>query len=167
MKKELIIGFLSVILLAVLIFVISYNYKKNAQNTFDLDKNYNVQRAFEEMNADNSVLLTPESVAGHNNPSDCWIIISNKVYSVTNYLSRHPGGENRIIPFCGKDATSAFNSKGGGDGHSSFAVEQLGGLFVGNLNSSVSVQRVNDLQNSIPPANPSRGDDDEYEYEDD
>ncbi len=47
-------------------------------------------------------------VEKHNTPEDCWIIIGNKVYDVTDYIPIHPGGPDTIIPLCGKNATLEF-----------------------------------------------------------
>ena len=38
-------------------------------------------------------LYTVEDVLEHNSASDCWIIINKKVYNVTSWIPRHPGGE--------------------------------------------------------------------------
>jgi len=40
-----------------------------------------------------SKMFTKEQVAQHNKPDDCWIIVHNKVYDVTKFLSEHPGGK--------------------------------------------------------------------------
>lgn len=44
-------------------------------------------------------------VAKHNTPEDCWIIIDNIVYNVSQYWSVHPGGGDYIKRWAGKDAT--------------------------------------------------------------
>ncbi len=54
---------------------------------------------------------TRDEVATHNSERDCWIIIENKVYDVTELLSSHSGGKDAIVPHCGKDATSVFIGK--------------------------------------------------------
>lgn len=56
---------------------------------------------------------TAEEVIEHSTESDCWLIIDNRVYDVTEFISKHPGGAERIITYCGKDATTAFATQAG------------------------------------------------------
>lgn len=75
-------------------------------------------------------------VSGHNTSSNCWLIISGKVYNVTSYLTSHPGGVSVVTPYCGKDATNAFATRGGrGSNHSNFAYNLLNQYFIGNLSN--------------------------------
>lgn len=53
-------------------------------------------------------------VKRHASPSDCWSAVNGKVYNLTGWISRHPGGSQRIIAMCGKDASAAFNAQHGG-----------------------------------------------------
>lgn len=80
-----------------------------------------------------STALTAASVSGHNTSSDCWIIITGNVYSVTSYISMHPGGSKKIINVCGQDATAAFENIQGGRGHSGYANSLLNQYLVGTL----------------------------------
>ena len=48
---------------------------------------------------------TRAEVALHKTPQDLWIIIDSKVYDVTNWLKRHPGGEMILKNSGGQDAT--------------------------------------------------------------
>jgi len=90
-------------------------------------------------NANQSLTLTSAEVASHNTLQNCWLIISGKVYEVTSYVFNHPGGANAISPYCGKDGTQAFSTKGGkGSNHSSGAYSQLNGYLIGSVNSTVS-----------------------------
>ena len=76
---------------------------------------------------------TKADVAKHNTSTDCWIILnSNEVYNVTAFLSIHPAGPSPITPFCGADATTAFNNVG----HSSSAVAEEATYLIGNLVAS-------------------------------
>jgi uncharacterized protein YjdB len=80
---------------------------------------------------------TLAQVATHNKSTDCWIILNKtEVYNVTAFLSIHPAGPGPITPFCGADATGAFN----GVNHSSSAVAEEATYLVGNLvASSISI----------------------------
>ena len=77
--------------------------------------------------------LTLSEVAKHNTESDCYMIVNSKVYDVTTYLPYHPGGAYRIIQYCGKDGTVAFDTKGGQGQHSNRAGNDLSSLYVGDL----------------------------------
>lgn len=52
--------------------------------------------------------VSADEVARHNTASDCWIIIYDKVYDVTPFLSKHPAGAAIILKVAGKDATAQF-----------------------------------------------------------
>jgi len=52
---------------------------------------------------------TREAVSKHNTEEDCWLIINNKIYDVTEWLPKHPGGKNLILNLAGKDVTEEFN----------------------------------------------------------
>ena len=76
---------------------------------------------------------TMADVAKHNSSTDCWIVLnSTEVYNVTSFLSVHPAGAAPITPYCGSDATTAFNNVR----HSSSAVAMEATYLVGNLVAS-------------------------------
>lgn len=82
-------------------------------------------------------LWSVTEIARHNTTSDCWIIVEDKVYDVTQYIPFHPGGSQQIINWCGKEASDAFNTKGGqGEGHSGSAKNQLGKYYIGNVDTT-------------------------------
>lgn len=76
-------------------------------------------------------------VANHNRSSDCWTIVQNKVYDVSKYLNQdvHPAGSDAIIPYCGKDTTTAMETKGKREpqDHSQEAYSILNQYYIGNL----------------------------------
>lgn len=76
---------------------------------------------------------TTNDVSAHSSSKDCWLIIQDKVYDVTDFLSSHPGGAQEILPYCGKEASRAFATQGGRGGHSSTAESMLNDYFIGSL----------------------------------
>lgn len=52
-------------------------------------------------------------VAEHSSSSNCWSIIDNQVYDLTLYVSKHPGGADKIESICGKDGSEDFHGKHG------------------------------------------------------
>ena len=50
-------------------------------------------------------LYTHKSVSFHDKRDDCWIIIHSKVYEVTDWLKKHPGGQDIIFNYAGQDTT--------------------------------------------------------------
>jgi cytochrome b involved in lipid metabolism len=100
-----------------------------------------------------NLTLTSAEVASHNTLQNCWLIISGKVYNVTSYISKHPGGVSMIINQCGKDGTTMFQTKGGGGGnHSSNAYSLLNNYLIGTVGGSVPV---NPTPTSVPGGNPN------------
>lgn len=90
--------------------------------------------------------FTKENVAEHATKDDCWTIISDKVYDITSYLARHPGG-NAITAACGTDGTMLFTQRktadgekvGSGTPHSSRANEDLSQFLKGDLVNEAAV----------------------------
>jgi len=52
--------------------------------------------------------FTAAEVAKHKTADDCWVVLENKVYNVTDFLDDHPGGKGAILLYGGKDATKEF-----------------------------------------------------------
>jgi hypothetical protein len=50
--------------------------------------------------------ISLSTVAEHNTPEDCWLVINNNIYNITDYIAGHPGGEKKITDNCGKEATA-------------------------------------------------------------
>ncbi|MEO8863356.1 MAG: cytochrome b5-like heme/steroid binding domain-containing protein [Candidatus Saccharimonadales bacterium] len=82
--------------------------------------------------------FTTAEVAIHSTSSDCWLIINNKVYDVSKFLGDHPGGAYTIIPYCGKEATNAFDTQDRGrrGGHSDQATQMLADYLIGSIKVS-------------------------------
>ncbi len=56
---------------------------------------------------------TAADVASHSTSRSCWTIVNNKVYDITSYIERHPGGPEAILKICGKDGTSTLHRQHG------------------------------------------------------
>lgn len=78
-------------------------------------------------------VLTVADVANHAQESDCWVTVNNNVYDVTSFIPNHSGGPQAIIPFCGKDATQAFDTRNGRGPHPARALEFLQSMLVGTI----------------------------------
>lgn len=72
-------------------------------------------------------------VSKHDQLVDCWMVIHEQVYDLTTYLPKHPTTLKVILPFCGKEASHAYDTKNRGKPHSSEASELLGKYRVGVL----------------------------------
>ncbi|EDN11086.1 cytochrome b2 [Histoplasma capsulatum] len=53
-------------------------------------------------------LLTGPEIQKHNSKNSCWIIVHGKAFDVTEFLPEHPGGQDIILKYAGKDATDEF-----------------------------------------------------------
>ncbi|GMI98966.1 cytochrome B5 isoform D, ARABIDOPSIS CYTOCHROME B5 ISOFORM D [Hibiscus trionum] len=56
-----------------------------------------------------------EDLVQHKDRDDCWLLISGKVYDVTQFLEEHPGGDEVLLAASGKDATDDFEDIGHSD----------------------------------------------------
>lgn len=129
-KQEAFIGIISILIFIFLIFFQTNHYYQS--------KNVLINRTATTPLVSPSEILTTNAIAKHASSSDCWIMIDNKVYNVTHYLKLHPGGANRIVPYCGQDATVAFQTQGGQGQHSSRATNDLTLFYIGDLNKNIT-----------------------------
>lgn len=74
--------------------------------------------------------ITRKQVRTHNSEASCWSIINRKVYDLTDWINRHPGGSSRILAICGKDGSAAYNAQHGGQ---STPASYLRGFKIGRL----------------------------------
>uniref|UniRef100_A0AAQ4PJB2 acyl-CoA (8-3)-desaturase n=1 Tax=Gasterosteus aculeatus aculeatus TaxID=481459 RepID=A0AAQ4PJB2_GASAC len=55
-------------------------------------------------------VYTWQEVQSHCSRSDQWLVIDRKVYNITQWAKRHPGGIRVISHYAGEDATEAFTA---------------------------------------------------------
>ncbi|KAI4504495.1 hypothetical protein M0802_000045 [Mischocyttarus mexicanus] len=73
--------------------------------------------------------ISLDEVAWHDTPNNFWIIIYDYVYDCTELLKNHPGGQDVLLEYAGRDATLSFI----GAGHSKIAQETLKRYLIGEL----------------------------------
>ena len=52
-------------------------------------------------------------VRQHDSTASCWAVVDGTVYDLTDWISRHPGGAQRILGLCGRDASADFAAQHG------------------------------------------------------
>jgi cytochrome b involved in lipid metabolism len=57
--------------------------------------------------------ITLSQVSEHSSQESCWTIVDGKVYDVTGFASKHPGGPDKIHALCGKDGSEDLRNKHG------------------------------------------------------
>lgn len=80
---------------------------------------------------------TLAEVAKHNTEESFWTIVHDKVYDLTKYYKRHPGGKDLLFRNGGKDSTADFE----GMFHSKKAVAILKKYYIGDIVDRERVER--------------------------
>jgi cytochrome b involved in lipid metabolism len=146
-KKELIIGIIGS---AFIIFLASFYSNQYQKQRGQINQIAPTGITEQVTSTTSNLSLTSTEIAKHNSAGDCWIIIQGSVYNATQYLNLHPGGSDRIAPFCGQDATSAFVTQGGKGSHSSQAALDLSKLKLGQLNDTINITNTNNqIKNDV------------------
>jgi cytochrome b involved in lipid metabolism len=57
---------------------------------------------------------TMADVRMNNTASSCWVAIDGRVFNLTQWIARHPGGAGAITQLCGTDGTATFTARHGG-----------------------------------------------------
>lgn len=55
-------------------------------------------------------LYTWQEIQRHNKETDQWLVIDRKVYNVTDWAGKHPGGRRVLNHYAGEDATVRISS---------------------------------------------------------
>lgn len=167
MKKIVTFSFVALIIVGAVIATANFIVQKEKRGLANTEKN---SVSLDSKLASANITLTLAEIAKHNSKESCWLLISNKVYDVTLFFGKHPGGDAALLPNCGKESTEAFATKGKSDGksHSSEAKALLNNFYIGDLNQTIIVSPVKPSTPTINPSSipPSSGDD-SGEFEDD
>jgi len=126
-KKYLI--FTGIVIIFVLIFSFLFILKRNQlfyQQKTDLSKEVINREQNQQTTTNNQIqtstnqetkevrYYTIEEVNKNNSKESCWTVIRGKVYDLTQWIDKHPGGADKILSICGKDGTQVFIQKHGG-----------------------------------------------------
>jgi len=90
------------------------------------------------------VKYTLAQVKEHNKSSDLWIIIHDRVYNLTRFLSEHPGGREVLEEVAGKNATKAFDDIG----HSKDAIAQMKQYCIGEISDAERDSKEKEVRDS-------------------
>lgn len=77
--------------------------------------------------------ITAAELASHAKPDDCWMAIRGGVYDLTSYLPDHPSRPTIIEPWCGREASDAYNTKTTGRAHTGEADAMLPKYRIGRF----------------------------------
>jgi len=77
-----------------------------------------------------SRIISRSEVLLHASENDCWVIVRNRVYDLTKFVQRHPGGKDIILSRAGGDATSFFAVRHGHSPEKSTILERF---WIGEL----------------------------------
>mmetsp|Transcript_101271 Transcript_101271/g.325457 ORF Transcript_101271/g.325457 Transcript_101271/m.325457 type:complete len:1383 (+) Transcript_101271:194-4342(+) len=78
-------------------------------------------------------LISPEDLGGHGTRDSLWVAIRGKVYDVTGYLAKHPGGAAILLQYGGRDATEVATAAHRG---STLAAQLMKERCIGRLAAS-------------------------------
>jgi cytochrome b involved in lipid metabolism len=87
-------------------------------------------------------IISLNEVSWHDTVNDCWLVICDYVYDCTDFIYKHPGSQDVMLEYAGRDATLAFI----GTGHSKHAKRLLQKLLIGEL---PACERIFRTQNGI------------------
>ena len=88
-------------------------------------------------NKDKLPLFSVEEVQQHNTEKDAWVIHCGKVYDVSDFLERHPGGRDILVDHAGQDVTAVMKQDEIHK-HTAFAYGWLGKYLIGRVSDEVS-----------------------------
>lgn len=105
---------LLILLVLGVVCVVAYSLYSNTNTMRNISQNSASEQQTTSTEESLSTAITIDEVAKHNTLADCWSVINDKVYNLTNFAPKHKGGAERIELICGKDGSSLFGKQHGG-----------------------------------------------------
>lgn len=82
--------------------------------------------------------ISEDELSKHNSADDLWVSLKGKVYDLTEFANKHPGGPGIILAYAGKDATRAFEPYHPSGILSTLPEGLVKGIFVGKPSPSMA-----------------------------
>ncbi|NCN07587.1 hypothetical protein GW933_02730 [Candidatus Falkowbacteria bacterium] len=118
---------ITLVFLLVFVIIVGGIFTVNFFNTW-AGFNYSVDN---NVNISPTINLVFSEVSAHSSPDDCYLVINSKIYDLSSYIGKHPGGRDNITDNCGSEVTGVFASI-----HSNFAWDLLSSYYVGDLSQN-------------------------------
>lgn len=83
-------------------------------------------------------IYTTEDLADHATASSCWVSRDGKVYDVTRFLDDHPGGDDLVLKYAGKDIGEIMKDPNEHE-HSESAYDMLDEFLIGRLGQGENI----------------------------
>jgi len=83
-------------------------------------------------------IYTAEDVEKHKSPASCWVTRAGKVYDVSAFLPDHPGGDDFILKYAGRDIEKTMKDPEEHD-HSDSAYDMMEEYIIGRLGNDASI----------------------------
>lgn len=83
-------------------------------------------------------IYTTEDLATHASSSSCWVSRNGKVYDVTKFLDDHPGGDDLVLKYAGKDVGDIMKEPEEHE-HSESAYDMLDEFLIGRLGEGENI----------------------------
>ena len=96
---------------------INNNPSPDLQKTSPQDNNKSIDNKIEIISTPSQTQTQTQTqdkfseVSSHNTSSDCWVSYGGHIYDLTPYFGSHPGGDNTLSRYCGRDMTQGFETK--------------------------------------------------------
>lgn len=114
--------------------------ENEVERTASQDTNSSQNKPDQEDPSPLEIVLNASLILEHNKENDCWLYIDDLVYNATDILKYHSGGPDKILPYCGSNATKAFKSRI----HSEGAKLLLKRNLIGKLNEKIPASAIKD-----------------------
>lgn len=80
-----------------------------------------------------AAIYTLHDLSKHSTQNDCWILIQDKIYDISAYISKHPAPKPILLKYCGKNADHGWLTKDIGKAHSPMALRILKTFEIGTI----------------------------------